>query len=414
MKILVVCQYFYPEPFRVSELCSTLQSQGHEITVLTGMPNYPEGRFYKGYGLFGPMKETIKDGINVIRVPVVPRGPGGKIQLALNYLSFMITASIRCLFLLPRKYDIVFVYQLSPITMAFPAIFLAKLKGIPMVLYSLDIWPDSVAATGIRLPALVLSILEKMSRFIYLQAARLLVSSQGFVKRLVEMGIPQKKLHYWPQSTDTFFSKTISSPDNSIREKIPSGFVVMFAGNIGAAQGFPTIIAAADKLRDIPDLHWVVLGDGRMRSWVETEVHARGLQHSIHLMGRYPAEEMPCWFSLADTLLVTLKKDPVFELTLPAKVQSYMACGRPILAAMDGEGATVMNQANAGFTCQSDDPDALAAIVRKMYFLPKQERELMGENGAAYAAKHFNRDKLMQELDSILNELAGVKGCGDV
>ena len=411
MKILVVCQYFYPEPFRVSELCSNLQSRGHEITILTGMPNYPEGRYYTGYGLFGPMKETYKDGINVIRVPVVPRGSGGKIQLALNYLSFMITASIRSLFLFPRKFDIAFVYQLSPITMAFPAIFLAKLKGIPMVLYSLDIWPDSVEATGIRLPALALRILEKMSRFIYLQAARLLVSSQGFVERLVEMGVPQKKLHYWPQSTETFFSQTISRPDDSLRDKIPSGFVVMFAGNIGAAQGFPTIIDAADKLRDLPDLHWVVLGDGRMRSWVETEVQTRRLHRSIHLMGRYPAEEMPCWFSLADALLVTLKKDPVFALTLPAKVQSYMACGRPILAAMDGEGAAVVQQAKAGLVCQSDDSDALAVIVRKMYDLPKVERELMGANGAVYAAAHFNRDKLIQELEHILLDAIIVDRC---
>lgn len=405
MKILVVCQYYHPEPFRVSKFCSLLQSQGHEVTVLTGMPNYPEGRFYSDYGYFGPMQEKGPDGIKVLRVPLIPRGNGGKIPLVLNYLSFAFCASFRSLFLLPRQFDMVFVYQLSPVTMALPGILFAKLKRIPLVLYSLDIWPDSIAATGVKLPAILQRMIDNLSSYIYRQPSRLLVSSQGFIARMVEMGVFPNRLHYWPQSTDEIFSETEMNNADSIREKIPTGFVIMFAGNIGVAQGFGTILDTAEKLRDLSDLHWVVLGDGRMRNWVETEVQARGLHNNFHLLGRYPAKEMPAWYSMADSLLVSLKKDPVFSLTLPAKVQSYLASGRPILAAMDGEGAKVVLEANAGYSCSSDDPDGLAAIVRKMLALPKAEREQMGKNGAEYASQYFNQYKLMQELDMIISSV---------
>lgn len=403
MKILVVCQYFHPEPFRVSDFCSLLQSQGHEVTVLTGMPNYPERRFYKGYGFFGPMQETGPAGVKVLRVPLIPRGNGGKVSLALNYLSFAFCAAIRSLFLLHRQFDMVFVYQLSPVTMALPGILFAKIKRIPLVLYSLDIWPDSVAATGVKLPTVLHRMIANLSSYIYRQPSRLLVSSQGFIARMVEMGVSPNRLHYWPQSTDGTLAGTDVNLTDSIRDKIPAGFVIMFAGNIGAAQGFGTILDAAEKLRDLADLHWVVLGDGRMRSWVETEVRTRELQKNFHLLGRYPAKEMPAWYSLADALLVSLKKDPVFALTLPAKVQSYLAAGRPILAAMDGEGAKVVLEANAGFACDGDDPDGLAAIVRKMVALSKAEREQLGNNGALYAANHFDQNQLMQELESILS-----------
>lgn len=409
MRILVVCQYFAPEPFRVSTLCESLQAKGHEVTVLTGIPNYPEGRLYPGYGLTGPWHETNQSGTEIFRVPLLLRGNGGKIPLALNYASFAFNASVRSLFLLHQPFDIVLVYQLSPITMALPGILLAKVKRIPLVLYSLDLWPDSVAATGVRLPAFLQRCLTTLSKFIYRQPSRLLVSSRGFMTRMAELGVALEKLQYWPQAAEGYAAELDESRLQAIRDRIPSGFVVMFAGNIGAAQGFPTLLTAAEMLRDVPALHWVILGDGRMRQWVENEVRARELAHCVHLLGRHPGTEMPLWYSLADSMLVSLKKDPAFAATLPAKVQSYMACGRPILAAMDGEGANLVREANAGLSCPSDDPAGLAGIVRQMMALPKPEREQLGKNGTIYVERHFNKDQLMQELDSILSSLAGKK-----
>lgn len=405
MKILVVCQYFAPEPFRVSTLCESMQALGHEVRVLTGMPNYPEGRLYPGYGLTGPWHETNQSGTEIFRVPLVPRGNGGKVSLALNYATFAFNASVRSLFFLHQPFDLVFVYQLSPITMAVPAILIAKLKRIPLVLYSLDLWPDSVSATGVRLPSFLQRCLTIFSRFIYRQPSRLLVSSRGFMTRMAELGVANEKLQYWPQAAEGYAAEQDESRLQAIRDQMPFGFVVMFAGNIGVAQGFPTLLAAAEMLRDVQKLHWVILGDGRMRQWVENEVRARELAHCVHLLGRHPGVEMPFWYSLADSMLVSLKKDPVFAATLPAKVQSYMACGRPILAAMDGEGANVVREADAGFSCASDDPAGLAGIVRQMMALPKPEREQLGKNGAIYAAKQFNQDKLRRELDMVLSGL---------
>lgn len=409
MRILVVCQYFAPEPFRVSALCESLQALGHEVTVLTGMPNYPEGKLYQGYGLTGPWHELGRTGIEIFRAPLVPRGKGGKASLALNYISFALSASLRSLFLLRRPFDLIFVYQLSPITMALPAILLSKLKRIPLVLYSLDLWPDTVAATGVHLPLPMNRLLVRVCSHIYNQPQRLLVSSRGFICRMLALGVSTERLYYWPQSIRSEIPTVTNDKIYSIRDKIPSGFILMFTGNIGASQGFPTILAAAEKLKVLKDLHWVILGEGRLRTWVEDQVRVRGLHNNFHLLGRYPSQDMPFWYNMADALLVSLKKDPAFSLTLPAKVQSYLAAGKPIVAAMDGEGARVVQEAQAGLVCGSDDPDGLAAIITKMMALPNRELAQFGINGMEYVHNHFNQDQLMKEMDEILTTLVNSK-----
>jgi glycosyltransferase involved in cell wall biosynthesis len=188
-------------------------------------------------------------------------------------------------------------------------------------------------------------------------------------------------------------------------DSIPPGFWIMFAGNIGAAQDFKTIIASAEKLKEREDIHWIIVGDGRMREWAENEETNRGLSKKFHFLGRHPLEAMPAFFSHADALLVTLRKDPIFTLTIPAKIQSYLACGRPVIAALDGEGAKVIDDAGAGFTCPAENSDALAQAVLKMYETPKSEREKMGACGRAYYEANFDRDMLLDRLEVWMREL---------
>ena len=334
MRILIVSQYFWPENFRINDLSTGLVQRGHQVTVLTGIPNYPDGKFYSGYNFFKNTRQNYC-GARVIRVPLIPRGKGGNLNLILNYLSFVMFGTLLAPFVCRQKYDAIFVYGISPILMAIPAIFFKKIRKIPLSLYVLDLWPESISAVGaIKLP-FFLSGVKKIVRFIYKNSDRILVSSPGFLGRIKEMGIDESKINYWPQwAEDDYKIVTVKENSRESRE-MPSGFRIMFAGNIGAAQGFETIIEAADKLKDHRNIHWVIIGDGRLKPWAEEQVRLRKLENTVHLLGKRPVGTMASYFALASVLLVSLKSDPIFALTLPAKIQSYMACGRPILACLD-------------------------------------------------------------------------------
>jgi glycosyltransferase involved in cell wall biosynthesis len=283
--------------------------------------------------------------------------------------------------------------------MAIPAVFIRKIKKAPLVLYVLDLWPESISAVGaIKLPFL-LNVVKKIVRFIYKHCDKILVSAPGFVDRIKAMGIDASKINYWPQWAEDNYQIVPVEKNSSKNKEMPSGFRIMFAGNIGAAQGFKTIIEAADKLKNYLNIHWVIIGDGRMKLWVEDQVRLRKLENTVHLIGRRPIGTMSSYFALADVLLVSLKKDPVFSLTFPAKIQSYMACGRPILACLDGEGATVIQESGAGIYCPADDCELLAQSVLKMLNLTEAERNEMGLRGRGYFEKNFKKDILLAQFE---------------
>jgi len=398
MRILIVSQYFWPENFRVNDLSTGLVQRGHQVTILTGIPNYPDGKFYSGYNFLKNTRQNYCEA-QVIRVPLIPRGKGGNLNLILNYLSFVIFGTLLVPFVCRQKYDVIFVYGISPILMAIPAIFLKKIRKVPVVLYVLDLWPESIAAVGAIKSPFFLSIVKRIVHFIYKHCDQILVSSPGFVERIKEMSIEESKINYWPQWAEDNY-KIVVVKENSVESReMPSGFRIMFAGNIGAAQGFKTIIEAADKLKNHLNIHWIIIGDGRMKPWVENQVRLRKLENTVHLLGKRPVETMSSYFALADVLLVSLKKDSIFTLTLPAKIQSYMACGRPILACLDGEGARVIQESGAGVTCTADDHELLAGSALKMSNLTDVERKGMGLRGRAYFEKHFTRDILLSQFE---------------
>ncbi len=405
MKILIVAQYFWPENFRINDLAQGLRGRGHEVTVYTGKPNYPEGRFFPGYGFFGRSTEDY-EGVRVIRVPLLPRGDGGALRLVLNYFSFALFASLLAPFRVAGDYDVIFVFEVSPITVGLPALVLKRLKRAPVLFWVQDLWPESLSATlAVRQPW-VLRLVDRLARFIYRHCDLVLVQSQAFISYIRAQDVPAEKIRYYPNSAEPVYQPVTLEPQAPERALMPEGFRVMFAGNIGAGQDFETILDAAERLKDEKNIHWVIIGYGRVYDWVKSEIGRRGLGGTVHLLGRYPVEAMPRFFSLADVMLVTLRNEPIFTRTIPAKLQSYMACARPMVAALDGEGARLVSESGAGPAVRAGDAAGLADAVVKLSHMPAAEREAMGQRGRDYFDRHFDRTLLLARLEDWGSELA--------
>ena len=405
MKVLIVTQYFWPEDFRINDVALGLANRGHEVVVYTGKPNYPGGRFFAGYGFFGRGREHCQ-GIAVIRVPLIPRGGGGALRLTLNYLSFALFASILAPFRCTGGFDAILVYEPSPVTVGLPAIVLKRLKRAPLLFWVQDLWPESLSATGALRSGWILKAVAQLVRFIYRACDLILVQSKAFIEPIRAFGVPPQRIVYFPNSAEAFYRPVAVDVAAPERARLPAGFRVMFAGNVGAAQDFQTILAAAERLKSSPDIRWLILGDGRMLSWVEAEIERRGLRSTVMLLGRHPAESMPLWFALADAMLVTLRRDPIFAMTIPSKAQSYLACARPIIAALDGEGARVIREAGAGIAVTTGDAAGLAEAVMQLYRTPEPERRAMGERGRRYFEEHFERECLLDQLEGLMRGVA--------
>lgn len=404
MNILVVSQYFWPENFRINDLAKGLHERGHKITVLTGIPNYPSGKFFPGYGWFKNTRQNY-DGIDVIRVPLVSRGKGGAVRLLLNYLSFALNASLLGVFACRGKFDLIFVYEPSPITVGLPAIVLKKIKRAPVMFWVLDLWPESLAATGAIKSKWLLDWVAKLVRFIYARCDRILVQSQAFIRQVSAMGVDPGTILYFPNWAEELFQANSDTSYQANSVAMPDGFRVMFAGNIGAAQDFGTILSAAEMLKEFTTIQWVIVGDGRMSNWVKQEVERRVLSKTVYMLGRHPLEAMPYFFSHADAMLASLRRDPIFSQTVPGKIQSYLAYGKPIIAALEGEGARIVDEAGAGLTCPPEDAAGLAKAVLAMYKKPGHERAAMGKRGKEYYAANFERGMLVTRLVGWMEEL---------
>jgi glycosyltransferase involved in cell wall biosynthesis len=403
VRILIVTQYFWPEAFRINDLAKGLAAEGHKVTVLTGMPNYPDGRFAPGYGFWRPGRETY-GAIDVIRVPLIARGAGSRLRLALNYASFALIASLLGPLRAGRGHDIVLVYEPSPVTVGLPALAMKAVTSSPVLFWVQDLWPESLSATGAVRSQSVLKAVEYLVRLIYRSCDRILVQSRAFIEPIEALGVPRAKIVYYPNSAESYY-RPITREAASLPVALPPGFRVMFAGNFGAAQGFDTVLAAADALRNERGIQWLLVGDGRELPRVRQEIAARNLGATVRLLGRHPPESMPSWFAHADAMLVSLRGEPIFAYTIPAKVQSYLACGKPIIASLNGEGARIIAEAGAGLAASADDPDALARAVLEMARMPAAEREAMGRRARAYFETHFEREELIRRLLGMMDEV---------
>jgi len=400
MKILIVSQYFWPEEFRVNDLALDLVERGHEVTALTGNPNYPKGRFYSGYGFRYSVEYY--QGIKIYRVPILPRGHSS-FTLIFNYLSFALTASFFALFH-KQQYDKVFAVNFSPITAVYPAIVYKKRHNTPLFLWVQDLWPESVSAAGKINSNFVLNLLTKMVKYIYKNSDKVLVQSEAFIPSVEEKGVTKKQLGYIPNWAEDLYSNNSNVSYGKFYNIIPKGFNVMFAGNIGEAQDFDSIIKAAEITKQFPEIKWIIVGDGRKKNWVEREIIRLGLQETVFLLGRFPVEDMPSFFVHADIMLLSLKDEKIFSMTIPAKVQSYMAFGKPVVGMLNGIGADVIRKADCGYVGNAADYKVLANNIMKAY---KQESSILlekGVNGKNYYTHNFSKKVIIDNLIRIFQE----------
>lgn len=408
MKILIISQYFWPEEFLINDFVLSLRARNYEVEVLTGLPNYPSGAFFNGYGYCGPYREDYQ-GIPVWRSPLIPRGNASGLRLAINYFSFALLACIRSFLACRRPFDVILVFEVSPITVGIPARLMKALSGARMFFWVQDLWPESLSATGAVRSERILKWAGKLTRWTYQGCDLILIQSQAFRESVIKYGAERDQIRYFPNCAEDLYRPVTLPADAPERGLMPDGFRVMFAGNIGKAQDFETILAAPELTRPQPKIQWVIVGNGRHCPWVEEEIRRRALPN-VHLLGRYPKERMPFFFSLADVMLVSLKREPIFSLTIPSKIQAYLACGKPILASLDGEGARIIQEAQAGLTVPAEYPYELANAVLRLFALGPEPLQALGRNARRYYEAHFSRTHLLDEFEGWLHEYCGDSG----
>ena len=400
MKILVITQYFYPENFRINDVCFGLKERGHDVVVLTGKPNYPNGKYFNGYGWFKNYNDNWND-IKIYRSNLILRGKGNRIRLLLNYFSFALFATLK-VFSIKGNFDKIFIFAPSPITVGIPGIFARKKFKAKTFLWVHDLWPESIRIAGGIEKKMILKLVDKMTRWIYSKMDILLIQSKRFITYLENQEVNSNKIIYYPFYAETFYN--IEDPEISYLKKLPIGFKLLFAGNIGEAQSFETLLSAAKtiKLQNLP-ISWIIFGEGRLKEYAMEEIAKNNLEDIFILMGSVPAVEMPKYFACVDGLLVSLKKSDIFSITIPGKLQSYLACGRPIIGSLDGVGAEIIREAKAGFTSKAESVEGLVEAILKLFNLSIEERKTLGNNGRNYYEKEFEREYLLDKLEDILH-----------
>jgi len=403
VRILVVSQYFWPENFRINDLVTEFAARGHDVTVLTGYPNYPLGAVFpefeaapESFGRFGDVR--------VVRVPLLPRGQGG-LRLMLNYASFAASATLFGAWRLrEEKFDVIFVFEPSPITVGLPAAFLRYLKRTPVAFWVLDLWPETLQAVGVVRSKTILNAVGKLVSFIYNRCDLILAQSRSFIPQIFKYCRKDGSVQYFPSWSDSVFDfeAVEAAPE------VPEGsahFDIMFAGNIGEAQDFPAIIEAATLLKENDAIRWLIVGDGRASEWVKSEIQKRGLESRVLMLGRYPVDRMPSFYKCADALLVSLRDEPIFSMTIPGKLQSYLAAGIPVLAMLNGEGADIVLKSGAGLACPAGNGAALAEAALNMSRMSDEDRHIMGARGVQFSKTEFDRDRLISKLLSWFDDL---------
>lgn len=405
MKVLLWTQYFWPENFHINEVVAELVRQGADVTVLTGKPNYPDGEIFHGYRALGTQIDDF-NGVEVIRLPLYPRGKNSAKGLILNYLSFILSGYLLAPWVLRgRQFDIVFVYAPSPLLQALPAIFVSWIKRARMVLWVQDIWPESLKATGFITNSKALRCVEWVVRYIYRYSDSILIQSQGFRDSVQRLCRNWSKVKFFPNSApESVAGEGVQSFDCS---PLVEHFSVVFAGNIGIAQSCDTIVGAAKILRNYKKIRFFLVGSGSMEQSITQMIQDEQLEN-IELPGRVSSEEMPNVYAASSVLLLTLSADPIFALTIPSKFQSYLAAGKPIIASCNGQTAAMVVEAGAGLSCAAQNADELAEAVLTLYRTDRNRLAEMGTRGRALFLDHFGLfgrvSQLIDHFEAVLKK----------
>lgn len=404
MRLLVFSHYFWPENFRINELVAEFTRRGHLVTVVTGKPNYPSGRMDPAF-VADPAAFAVYAGARIIRVPIIRRGT--TLRLMLNYLSYAVSATATVWLKLRReRFDAVLVYAPSPFTVSVPGTFYRWWRRRPLVFWVQDQWPETLEAVGAVTSKRVLGWVARFVRFTFARCDLVLGQSKGLVPIIRQYCAPSQRVEYLPNWAEARFDTEGVAPAPEVPAAGPDTFTIMFAGNVGVSQDLPTVIAAAATLSDLPQVRWLIVGDGRGADEARAEVARRGLERTVLFLGRHDGDRMPAFYAHADALLASLRAEPVFAMTVPGKVQSYLMAGIPVLAMLDGEGARVVEEAGGGLTGPAGDADALAQNVRQLVGMSRDERRAMGARGRAYARREFDFHTVVDRLEGWLEALA--------
>jgi len=404
MKIALISQYFYPETFSNNEIAKYLVSQGHAVDAICCVPNYPAGVFFSGYSN-QVRRSEVWEGLNIFRVRTVPRGSKSW-QLLLNYLFYPFAAIWTFLTCARTQYSVSLVSMPSPLSQAFAGVYLKYVRGVPLVYWVQDIWPESAVYTlDIKSPFLIRP-LSWICGWLYRRADLILVQSEAFPDMITRFRVPLDRISTFPNTApESYQPLPRGTPPEPIRDLPSTKFRVMFAGNIGESQDFDTLLDAAKIVRKHKEIQFIIVGSGRDLERVQKRVEQEGLQDCVFFLGRHPEEEMPNYFSQADVMLVSLKDNPIFSLTVPYKLQCYLACGKPVIASLKGEGARILNLANAGISVDPEQPQALSDAILKLSNMSKHHLTTLGFNGRSYFNEIYNKQivfgKLERDLKSI-------------
>ncbi len=400
MRVLLVTQYFYPENFKSNDIAFELVKRGYEVDALVGIPNYPEGKYYQGYGLFQKRHEVV-NGVNVYRVFQAPRGRGGW-RLPINYFSYVISACLWVLFFLVwrKKYDCIIGHEPSPIFQAYPAILLKKIKKIPFYYWILDLWPPSIMNNPKgAISRFSYKNVDKQVRFIYKHCDKLLISSRRFEKHILEHGGKSSQIVYFPNWSDDM----LIAADAPVPVALPKGFIIMMAGNLGQSQDLESVANVILALRDIKAIKWVFVGDGSRKPWIDKFIADNGLQDICFAVGRHPYSMMPAFYKRADAMLISLKSESEqLDCVVPARLQSYMSAAKPVFAMIGKGGAEVIEEADAGYSVAPGHYQELASIIRDVY-TDQDALSKKGESARQFYEKHFTKEKCLHDLCSLIN-----------
>lgn len=389
MKILIVSQSFYPDSFKINELIREFANEGNEITVLSGLGDYTTGKIHSNYRFFKNRTEEY-NGCRIKRVRTISRRKGPFFR-SLNYLSFVFFGSLWAFFN-KSQFDLVYVYQPSPATMILPGIVAAKKRKIPLLIYCLDIWPEAVKAMNIKENSSAFRWIHKLSRYAYNQGDFILVSSSSFMTYLHEINnIPYEKMAFLPQHADDLEE----SYSLQIKNVKTADFNFVFTGNIGYVQDVETIIKAAAQIESDYDFLIHIVGNGSNWETCKQLANELNIDNKVIFYGRKSVELMPAYYNMADACLLTLKFENKIGLTIPAKLQGYMAAGKPIIGAIAGDAEQIIREANCGLCVPASDEKALAQAILEFMQLSETERKTMGENSLSYYQTHFDKEKFI-------------------
>lgn len=408
MKICIFTNHFYPENFKVNDIAFELQKKGFEISIITAIPDYPQGKFYTGYGYTKKNNEVV-NGCKVYRLPIIPRGKGKPIQLILNYLSYYFSSKIfirkHCR---DNEYDAIFVHLTSPIFISSAAVYLKDKQKIPLIFWTLDLWPESLTAAANIKNTFILNPQIKYVKKIYTKCDKILIGSKGFEKSICEKGDFKDKLIYFPNwAEEVTYNKQFDISKISPFDKMTSeDFIILFTGNIGESQNLDKILEVAFSLKQNKHIKFVFVGDGRAKEKLLSKaVKVNILNENVFFTGRYPIETMPNFISKANLLLVSLKDKDIFNLTVPAKIQFYMSQGKPIIGMLNGDGAELIKTAECGLVSNVDDIELFKENILKLSMTSKEELNAMGERGLKFFSENFRKTDRINQLVNLFRNI---------